>query len=259
MPTTSYCSPFSRVTNGSRMSCWCTLLGKYSSRVRPLSLNWPVPGSRRTRTMASLRRPTVWMGRPSASVTGSALALGHLLDLEGLGLLRSVGVLGACVDLELGEHLPAEAVVRQHPLDGALDDAVGVRAQLVADVDRLEAARVTGVPVGDLVLALGAGQRDLARVDDDDEVADVDVRGVLGLVLAAEQDRGLAGESTEHHVGGVDDVPGPADLAGLRGVRAHGARVLRRRRIGWWDRLTEHGRRCGTRGHQPARAPPDPN
>jgi hypothetical protein len=28
MPTTSYCSAFSRVTRGSRMSCWCTLFGK---------------------------------------------------------------------------------------------------------------------------------------------------------------------------------------------------------------------------------------
>jgi hypothetical protein len=90
-----------------------------------------------------------------------------------------------------------------------------VGAQLVAHVDALEAARVAGVPVGDLVVPLRPGQGDLAGVDDDDEVADVHVRGVLGLVLAAEQDRGLAGESAEHHIGGVDDVPGPGDLAGL--------------------------------------------
>src|SRR5881409_148864 len=116
MPTTSYCSPFSRVTNGSRMSCWCTLLGKYSSRVRPLSLNWPVPGSSRTRTMASLRRPrSGWDARRRRS-RSARWSLGHLLDLEGLGLLRSVGVLRTGVDLELGEHLPAEALVRQHPL-----------------------------------------------------------------------------------------------------------------------------------------------
>ena len=35
---TSYCSAFSSVTNGSLIICWCTLLGKYPSRVRPLSL-----------------------------------------------------------------------------------------------------------------------------------------------------------------------------------------------------------------------------
>ena len=31
--------------------------------MRPSRLNWPVPGTRRTRTTASLRRPTVWIGR----------------------------------------------------------------------------------------------------------------------------------------------------------------------------------------------------
>src|SRR5215475_3929216 len=43
--------------------CWCTLLGKYASRLRPLRVKLPEPGRIRTRTMASLRRPTVWIGR----------------------------------------------------------------------------------------------------------------------------------------------------------------------------------------------------
>ena len=105
--------------------------------------------------------------------------------------------------------------MREHPLDRALDDAVGVGTQLVTDVDGLETTRVTGVAVGHLVVPLGTGQRDLAGVHDDDEVTDVHVRGVLGLVLAAEQDRGLGGESTEHHIGGVDDMPDPGDVSGL--------------------------------------------
>jgi hypothetical protein len=63
-------SVFSTVTSGSRISCWCSLFGKYCSRLLPLSLNAPVPGSSRTRTMASLRRPTVWMGR-SGSAAGT--------------------------------------------------------------------------------------------------------------------------------------------------------------------------------------------
>ena len=46
-----------RVTNGSLMSCWCTLFGKNSSSVRSLIRHWPVPGAMRTRAMASLRRP----------------------------------------------------------------------------------------------------------------------------------------------------------------------------------------------------------
>jgi hypothetical protein len=40
-------------------------------------------------------------------------------------------------------------------------------------------------------------------------------------VLAAQQDRGLAGEAAEHDVGGVDDVPRTRDLALLGGVGTH--------------------------------------
>jgi hypothetical protein len=62
------------------------------------------------------------------------------------------------------------------------------------------------VAVGQLLLALVAGQRDLLGVDDDDEVAGVDVRGEDRLVLAAEERRGLRGEPTEDDVVGVDDA-----------------------------------------------------
>src|SRR4028118_930183 len=250
MPMTSYCSAFSRITNGSRMSCWWTLFGKYSSMVRPLRRNRPVPGTTRTRTMASLRRPRAAAARRSGAAAAGcgraraaagrwppcagrrsgrgarrrrsrsgprswAWSLGHLLDLVGLGLLRGVRVLGARVHLQLLGHLPAEAVVRQHALHGPLDDAVGVRADLVTDVDRPQTTRVAGVPVGDLLVPLGTGQRDLARVHDDDEVTAAPAPREPGPSLAAQQDRDLAGKSTEHHVGGVDDVPDPVDLAGL--------------------------------------------
>src|ERR1700759_1281402 len=102
---TSYCPSFSRMTNGSRISCWCTLFGKYPSRVRPFSLNTPVPGTRRTRTIASLRRPTVGA---DGDVTKSPESLCYLLDLEWLGELSLVRVFGSGVDLELLELLAAE-------------------------------------------------------------------------------------------------------------------------------------------------------
>jgi hypothetical protein len=69
------------------------------------------------------------------------------------------------------------------------------------------------VPVGDLLLTLVAGQRDLAGVDDDDEVTGVDVRGEDRLVLAAEQGGGLRGQPAEDDVVGVDDEPLTLDVA----------------------------------------------
>ena len=84
---------------------------------------------------------------------------------------------------------------------------------------------------------LGAGQGDLVGVDDDDEVTGVDVRREGRLVLAAQQDRGLADArrpSTTSVASMTCHVR--VDLAGLRGVRAHGSSlrslVMSLRR--WW-------------------------
>src|SRR5258708_14957759 len=55
--TTSKASSAPRVTNGSLISCWCTLFGKYSSSHRSLITHFPAPAPPRTRAIASLRRP----------------------------------------------------------------------------------------------------------------------------------------------------------------------------------------------------------
>src|SRR5690625_1936130 len=69
----------SKTVQGSCTICWCTLFGKYVSRSRPLIFHWPVPGTRRTRATARLRRPTPWPGavrlgpRPPAVASGLSL------------------------------------------------------------------------------------------------------------------------------------------------------------------------------------------
>src|SRR5665647_1140992 len=148
--------------------------------------------------------------------------LSDLGDLEGLGLLRRVRVLGTGVDLELVHLAAGERRLGQHPPHSRLHDALGTLVKQLADRGGAQPARVAGVPVGHLGLTLVAGQRNLGSVDHDDEVTPVDVRGEGGLVLATEQSGGLSGEPAQDDVGGVDHVPGRLDLAGLRGVRAHG-------------------------------------
>src|SRR5690606_13385768 len=58
-----------------------------------------------------------------------------------------------------------------------------------------------------------AGDVDLLGVDHDDVIAGVDVRGVDGLVLAAEATRDLGAQAAEGLAGGIDHVP--VALAGL--------------------------------------------
>ena len=130
-------------------------------------------------------------------------------------------MVGAGVDLELGGLLAAEAGVGKHPLHRLLDDLLRPGGQHVGERAGLEPTGVAGVVVVDDLLRLRAGQHDLLGVDDDDEVTGVDVRGEVRLVLAAQEHRDLRSETPEHHVRGVDDVPGALDIGGLGLVRAH--------------------------------------
>src|SRR5690606_31147712 len=206
----------------------------------------------RTRAMACLRRPVAAPGAEaegrraaspvaasdsevySVSSTSSASTsvlftvmsvtvslLRNLRDFERDGLLRGVRVAVAGVDLQLGQLLASQGVLRDHAADGLLDRAGRVLLKQLGVARRPQTAREARVAVGLLLLQLGAGQRHLLRVDDDDEVTGVNVGGIGRLVLAAEQDRGLGREAAQHDVRGVDNVPGAGDLAGLRCVGTH--------------------------------------
>src|SRR4051812_20127716 len=85
--------------------------------------------------------------------------LGDLRDLERLGLLGRVRVLRAGVHLELLQHLAAEAVLREHPPDGVLDGLAGVLLQQLTDRGGAQTAGEAGVPVGELLGRLVAGER----------------------------------------------------------------------------------------------------
>ena len=103
--------------------------------------------------------------------------------------------------------------------------------------------------VGALVLALGTGQGDLARIHDDERSRRRRTSATKMLCHAA-ADAVWAGESTEHHVGGcVDDMPGPGDVSGLgwlvRARRCVSSVVVGKARAG---RPAEHGRREDARG-----------
>src|SRR5690606_23094947 len=80
--------------------------------------------------------------------------LGDLRDLERLGLLGGVRMIRAGVDLQLGDQLTAETVLRQHAANRLLDRLAGVLLEQVAVSDLLESTGVTTVAVDVLVRAL---------------------------------------------------------------------------------------------------------
>jgi hypothetical protein len=118
-----------------------------------------------------------------------------------------VRVLVAGIDEEFLVHLPAEAILRQHAFDGPFDDGVRAAAQEVLGNLFLLPAGVAGEIDVDLVVQFVAGEDHLVGVDDDDEVAAVDVGGVVGFVLAPENGGNFGTHATYGLISTVDDVP----------------------------------------------------
>jgi hypothetical protein len=138
-----------------------------------------------------------------------------LSQMRAMAVLRGVRVVRRGVELELGDHLAAEHALGQHSLHGLLDRKRGIALEHVAVGLGLEAAGDAGVVVVELLVELVAREEHLVGVHDDDEVTRVLVRGVLGLVLAAQHVGDLAGEASEGLTGGIDHPPSARAL-GLR-------------------------------------------
>ncbi len=124
--------------------------------------------------------------------------------------------------LQFGDLPAGEPVARQHALDREPDDLLGAPVEHLLQGARLEPAGVAGMAVVALVRELVAGHRDLLGIDDDDEVAGVDVRRVRRLALAAQSVGDLGREPSERLPVGVDDQPVSLTVCRFGYVRFHG-------------------------------------
>src|ERR1700729_2715936 len=148
--------------SGSFATTWCVRIGKYCSNCRPLTVMIPVPGRRRTRAMAFLRRPVVWMrGLGTQAVllikcsrSGARAGEGARRERAHLRLLRRVRMRRTRMDLELLQHLPPERTLGQHPPHGEAHHPFGIAREQGLEVLGLDAAGVAGVAVVELVVTL---------------------------------------------------------------------------------------------------------
>src|SRR4051794_7465872 len=158
-------------------------------RFRQASRSW----ARRQRRVPPEPPASGWSVRPDRKGTSCRPLCAHLVlavhrpDVEGLGILAAVRMLGAVVEMQSAHLVAAERAARDHALDRLLKHALGEAAlEHLAGGDLLDPARIAGVLVIDLLLELAACEADLAGVDDHDMVAAIDVRRVARLVLAAQ-------------------------------------------------------------------------
>src|SRR5258705_1917134 len=114
----------------------------------------------------------------------------HRSDIERLGLLSLVRMLGAGINPQVTELNAAQRTARNHALDGFLDHALG-KTTLEDRLCRafLDAADKAGVIVIDLVVALAPGEHDMRRIDDDDVVTAIDMGRISREVFAAQAHR----------------------------------------------------------------------
>eukprot|EP01136_Pigoraptor_vietnamica_P025358 Opistho-1_new@79282 len=129
------------------------------------------------------------------------------LDFQSLGALGGVRVRGTGINLQLLDHRVAQRTLGQHALDGLFQGTAGMLGLHVLELGRVDPARETRVTVVHLVGGLVARDTELFGIDDDDEVAGIDVRRVDWLVLATQTEGHFAGNPSEDLVGRVNHKP----------------------------------------------------
>ena len=114
----------------------------------------------------------------------------------------------------------------------------GLASEHLLGADDLEAARVVRVGRVGLRVPLLAGEPDLLGIDDDDELAGVDVRRVFGAVLAAQDVGDLDRQPADDLVGGVDDEPISNNCFFLGHRRRHKSLRQKAQRLSWAKRIS---------------------
>jgi len=110
-------------------------------------------------------------------------------------------------NLQLGEHLTSEAILGKHTLDGVLHYEIRTAFLHLSNAQVLFATDVAAIEHVLLLFYLLAGQNDLVGIDNDDEIAGIDVRRVGWLVTTAQLISDLDGQTAQDLILGVDDDP----------------------------------------------------
>ena len=129
------------------------------------------------------------------------------LEFNCCGLLSLVGVLTACVNVQVRVQPPTEPVLGQHAFYGVFDDALRVLFEqqpgrckpLTTGIARMANIYFVG--------HLRAGQAHLVGIDDDYVISAVNVRSEAGFVFAANQACDLACQSAKHFTLSVNHNP----------------------------------------------------
>ena len=125
------------------------------------------------------------------------------------------------IDAQTGQSGSAQAVLGQHTLDSLLDGEFRTLLHQGAIGNLFQAASPAGMVTIKLLSQLVASQHSLVRIDDDNEIAAVNMRGVLGLGLAAQQISGGDSGLAQRLASCIQDVPFAFQVALLCHISGH--------------------------------------
>ena len=118
-----------------------------------------------------------------------------------------MGMLCADIYVQLAEHLRAEAVLRQHTLNGMFNDAGREALEHLTGSRERRAALIAGVTEIGLVRQLLSRELYFFSIDNNDIITGVDMRRVNGLILTAKNLRDLRCKASDRLILGVYNIP----------------------------------------------------
>ncbi len=119
------------------------------------------------------------------------------------------------VNLQLSINRAAEAIVRNHSANGVFDEQFRMATAARTHAFGFMTADEAGEAHEAFLLFLLAGDADLFRIDDHDEIAGVDMRSENDLVFATKEVGGAFGDVAENLVFSVDDPPLAGNVGGF--------------------------------------------
>src|SRR6476619_971618 len=111
--------------------------------------------------------------------------------------------------------------MRNHPADRAFNQQFRMALPTGANVLGFVSPDVSREAHVAFLFFFLAGEPNFFGIDDDNEVAGIDMGGIDGLFLSAEKIGCLDGHLTEHLIIGVDDPPLTGHFAGFSRKRLH--------------------------------------
>jgi hypothetical protein len=95
-------------------------------------------------------------------------------------------MLAGSVDLQFGKQAPPQPILRQHPSDSGLNQALRLLLAHFPRTNGADPARVTGMAMIQFGLGLGTGEPNLGGIDNDHKIAAILMGREIGPMFPAQ-------------------------------------------------------------------------